>query len=286
MKSTILPAAVLVGLALSAIDSKAGPYILAGTDADDHGFATVSGNSEGWFFMQRSLETIANSSTLTSPNQAVYVLGSDAGTTASEAAQSAFNFSSLVSAGWSINFVDGAAALSSFFSGGMAGAGILMMDSGANVFGGISDDEAAVLTANASAINSFLGTGGGVFSQANSYGWLSALLPGVGVDFSAGQGIELTSAGNTLFPGLTNEDLSSGPYHANFTGVGSIPVLGRGVDFDANLNIIIGSSGGSITDPLPAIPEPSTYALMIVGLGVVGLCARRRKSDCTTAVER
>jgi hypothetical protein len=34
------------------------------------------------------------------------------------------------------------------------------------------------------------------------------------------------------------------------------------------------------TDPgpiTPAIPEPSTYAMMIAGLGLVGLALRRRK---------
>ncbi len=36
--------------------------------------------------------------------------------------------------------------------------------------------------------------------------------------------------------------------------------------------------GGLLSQPVPAIPEPETYALMLAGLGLVGVMARRRRS--------
>jgi hypothetical protein len=37
----------------------AGPIIISGMDADDHGFVTQAGNQSGWLFMQTALENIA-----------------------------------------------------------------------------------------------------------------------------------------------------------------------------------------------------------------------------------
>ena len=84
----------------------------------------------------------------------------------------------------------------------------------------------------------------------------------------------MLTAISAAFPGLNNGDLSTGPWHNYFTGVGSIPVLATGVN---NFAVAIGAAGGSITDPIPAIPEPSTYALMALGLAGMAAVARRRK---------
>ena len=279
MRSFGLRSAAAAIVLLAGAAAHAGPFILAGTDADDHGFASAGANQDGWFFMQRAIENLAAASTLTTTNRVVVALGSSS--TALQAAQSAFNLSSLAGAGgWtflSVPDLTDATVLNT----ALAGAGIIMLDSGGNVGGGLLDAEEGVLTAGAAAINSFVGGGGGLFSQANSYGFLSALVPGLNrVEFS-NTGLTLTPAGNAAFPGLTNADLGAGPWHNYFTNVGTIPVLATGLSGATSVNVIIGASGGSITNPDPpvgAIPEPETYAMMALGLAGIGYVARRRKA--------
>ena len=272
--STVAAAALLAGAA------HAGPFILAGTDADDHGSFSAGANQAGWLFMQRALENLAPG--VTNTNMVVYSLGSTnsgSSTDAFDAALSAFSNSALVGLGWTFQSIDGAANIAAFLQAGAAGAGIIMLDSGSNVTGGLTVDERTALSTNASFLNTFVGGGGGLFSQANGYGWLSALVPTLGVANDQETGLTLTAAGNAAFPGLTDGNLSAGPYHQIFTNVGSIPVLATGIGSFTGYNVIIGSSGGSITDPTPvgAIPEPSTYALMLGGLGIVAFVARRRR---------
>ncbi len=53
--------------------------------------------------------------------------------------------------------------------------------------------------------------------------------------------------------------------------------------FDSGVYVagLIGTTttGGGGIGPIPAIPEPETYALMLAGLGLVGWAARRRKAQ-------
>ncbi len=214
----------------------------------------------------------------------VAILGSDNSTQAGNAALSAFNRSSLVGAGWTA-VVYNDAALSTFLSGGLAGAGIVMMDSAGNVSGGANFTELGYFTTNAVKINNFLGGGGGLFSQANDYGWVSALLPtlGVGPDQGA-QGLALTPSGNAAFPGLTNANLSSGPWHNYFTNTAGLPILAASTTFTTTAfpngaPVVIGASGGSVTNPNPPgnVPDGGSFALVYLGLGGLLFFARRWK---------
>ena len=257
----LLPTVTAFGLALMGTSSlHAGPFILAGTDADDHGFFS-GGNQDGWFFMQRALENLAPG--VTNGNKKVVFLGSNSGTTAGNAALSAFTNSTLPGLGWTSEFINDA-AVNTFLSGGLVGAGIIMMDSNGNVSGGASATELGFFTANAANINAFLGAGGGLFSQSNGYGWVSALLPTLGVVPTGDTGLTLTAAGNAAFPGLNNADLSAGPYHNYFTNTGSIPILAVN---SANQAVVIGSSGGSVTNPDPVgVPDSSSAVALALAL--------------------
>ena len=121
----------------------------------------------------------------------------------------------LVGAGWNIVNLDGVTDITNFFNGTGAtninNAGIMMIDSGTtNVFGGIDFSEEAVLTANAALINSFVGAGGGLFSQASELDWLSALIPGIAITHGGdGTALVLTAEGHAAFPGLTDADIQT-----------------------------------------------------------------------------
>lgn len=117
-------AMLLAGTILAPSVASAGSFILAGTDADDHGFVQSGANQEGWFFMQRSLESLAP--TVTNGRTAVVALGSDPGTQAGQAAASAFSLSNLGAQGFSFQNINGALAISTFLSAGAQGCSTLI----------------------------------------------------------------------------------------------------------------------------------------------------------------
>ncbi|MDZ7712609.1 MAG: hypothetical protein U5L06_05660 [Rhodovibrio sp.] len=272
-------ACVAASLATAA---EAGPFILDHTDADDHGSANATENLAGWLYMQRVLENLESG--VTNGNTTVVSLGAtNTGSSgAYAAAKSAFDLSSLPVNGWTFVNVDGATALTDFFNGTgtttINNAGILMMDSSSNVFGGRTSAENAVIDGQGSVIDTFLGNGGALHSQDSTYGWVTSLIPGITFDNAGGSGLSLTAAGSAAFPGLTSADLSAGPFHGRWTGgLGGLTTLFT--ETSTGDVVGIGSSGGSITNPNPPqVPVPPSIALMLAGLAaLVGFGTRMRR---------
>lgn len=267
MKRFILSAMATAAM-LVASSAYAGPFILAGTDGDDHGSVSAGVNQNGWEFMQKSLQFLAPG--VTTANKKVTVLGSTS--TALAAATSAFNLSTLVGLGWTLEVKTTADFATFFGAGGTLGTGILMMDSGVNVSGGVNG---TAFNPYAAAINNFLGAGGGLFSQANGYSWLGSLVPGLTVTGDSGSNLAVTAAGTTAFPGLTNADLSSGPWHNSFLNTGALQVFATSADAGSTFGraVVIGGIN-SITNP--GVPEPGTLALLGVALAAAAVVSKRK----------
>jgi hypothetical protein len=200
--------------------------------------------------------------------------------------------------------------ITNFFNGtgttNINNAGIIYMPTATgNVSGGIRATQLGVVNANTSILNSFVGSGGGLFTQdqapiyvTGGYDWLSTLLPGLAlhgdVDHSIANSasLSLTSAGMSAFPALTDAILSSAtPWHDWFSGnVGGLSVLATGPAFldssgtRINGPVVLGGGAGTIIScglpgtPPCAMPEPDSLPLFGIGaLGLaVGLLRKRR----------
>lgn len=285
-------AALVAGLAITGAAS-AGPIIIAGTDADDHGSVSAGVNQTGWKFMQQAFEQIALNYTGIAP-KTIVCIGCN-GSTASAAFASATGLANIT--GFSTVTLTTAASITAFFNGTGATninntAVIYMPTVASNVGGGIDDTQLAIVNLNGAKINAFVTAGGGLFTQeqANSligYGWLTSLLPGFQV-FGDGHPpgivdsstLQLTAQGMAQFPTLTNTDISNAtPWHAWFAGnLGALQTLivgnGNGVG-GFNDPVVIGggfAGGGGI---IVGAPEPETLALF--GIAAAGLLAARRR---------
>jgi hypothetical protein len=98
-------------------------------------------------------------------------------------------------------------------------------------------------------------------------------------DRDAGAGTGGTFNGGNVAGGIDEND-PSGTF---------IFTLSPGAVYDGNFTVRFQAVNGDLSDkvdectlncpPVPGIPEPETYALMLAGLGLVGYMARRRRSN-------
>ena len=269
----------------------AGPIIIAGTDADDHGSVSGGINLNGWEFMQRAFTRLGAG--LTNGKTTIVCLGCN-GSQASAAFASTTSLAGLV--GFTTSTLTAVSDITNFFAGigavNINNTGIIYMPTVAsNVGGGITDAQLVPINANGIAINSFVTAGGGLFTQeqANSaigYGWLTSLLPGLVIKGDGHGGVAnsgqlfLTADGMTPFPGLTDTDISNAtPWHAYFTGTfgGLLSlVVGNGDNVGGfNDTVVLGggfAGGGTIV----GVPEPETLPLLLLAAGGLLLARRRR----------
>lgn len=286
----------------SSLAAHAGPVIIDGTDANDHGSAVGGANLSGWLYMQRALENLAATVSGTAAKVVV-----DLGTTSGQARNainSAFSLSSLATSGWTLQHVDTAASIGTYLGTlSTTNTGILYIPTYGNSSGDLDSLEMAAINAQSASINSFVGgagnplLGGGLFSMgqtgAGAYGWLTTLIPGITFTDVGGGGIgtniTLTAAGSAAFGGgLTNTDMAGAdPWHGYFGGsLGGLSVLGIANDRQGvSRNLILGGGAGTVIgcgqpgqQPCNNVPEPDTLPLVtLAGLALILSSLRKRR---------
>ena len=297
MKQSIRRIAAATALVCSAGVSLAGPVILGGDDLTDHGNRTggitIAGqNNLGWLYIEKAVNNVLSSQTRAGAlTYDIVALGSaDSTTTTGGDAGAAIHFAAL-ELGKTVLYLDGAAAINGFFANLASGAvnASMLWFAGNGAGNDLDALEGAALTANATAINAFGASGGGIMAHGSgidAYGWLSALLPGLTEVLGAcnSTGATLTAAGQAAFPGLSNSniDANAGPCHSSFTGnFGGLTTLA----FDGNQrSYIIGGGAGTVIQcgqagqpACPTVPEPGTMPLlMLAALGLAVPRLRRR----------
>jgi uncharacterized repeat protein (TIGR01451 family) len=257
--------------------ASAGPIVIDGLDANEHGRAVNGVNEQGWKYMQWVLE-VMEQQVYTGTARTVVDLGttpaecSAVGHDARDAINSAFELSSLPADGWTLIHVDGATSISQWLANlSTTNTGILVIPTYNNLCGDLQPSEMDAINANPAAIVNFVNgpgdptQGGAVFAMGernaspcettsstpnpggsdytpcvvgpettNAYLWLQSIIPGLSATgFSAGYdwALSITTAGTIYLPGLSNADISAGPWHNWFDGnFASLSVLATGLE--------------------------------------------------------
>ena len=150
--------------------------------------------------------------------------------------------------------------------------------------------ELAYLNGHVADIISFLNAGGGLYAEAESnaagligtedpFGFLPFLV--ASTSFQAAE----TNNTVTVFGaglGLVNADVNGNFSHNFFSSTGGMSPVDL-FNGDPNMPLTLAFRGQIDTGGVIPVPEPETYALMLAGLGVLGMVARRRKLGSKTS---
>lgn len=230
-----------------------GVVLLGGDDLNDHGSRSGNVNLTGWKYIENGIKSMIPQVKRSGPFSVdIVALTVTPTTNLFNDGDSSAILSAATNLGLTVQYVDGAAAVNTFFTNLQAGTvnPKMIWIPGNGGFNGTDNQEEAALAANASKLNAYVGSGGGLFAHTGDYSWLAAVLPGSTIGFSCDSStLSLTAAGQSVFPTLTNADIQSGPCHTNFQGnIGGLQVLAA--DGGGNRIIIGGLTGsGGLTDP-------------------------------------
>ncbi len=231
-----------------------GVVLLGGDDLNDHGSRNSGGvNQTGWKYIENGIKSMIPQVKRSGPFTVdIVALTVTPTSDLFNNGDSSAILSAATNLGLKVQYVDGAAAVNAFFVSLKAGTvnPKMLWIPGNGGFNGTDSAEEAALAANASTLNAYVGSGGGLFAHTGDYSWLAAVLPGSTIGFSCDSStLKLTAIGQGVFPTLTNSDIQSGPCHTNFQGnIGGLQVLAA--DGGGNKIIIGGITGsGGLTDP-------------------------------------
>lgn len=276
MRNRRVSGLALVALLLSASFALGGPVILGGDDLTDHGSFSGGVNVQGWLYMEKAIRGILAGSTRPGATaNTIAALGS--ASTGGGAGAALASAAGALTPPATITFYDGATAVGTFFTNLASGATnpAMIWIAGNGAGNDIDAAEGAVLTANATAIAGFVGSGGGLMSHGSGpdvYGWLAVLIPGIVEGGSCNSsGAMLTAAGMAAFPGLSNSDVdaTAGPCHSSFSG--SLGTLVPLVLDGGGLPYIIGGGAGTIIGQTANVPTLSFPMMAVLGLALAGV---------------
>jgi hypothetical protein len=241
--------------------------VIDGTEANDNGFQLDGVNQQGWLYMQRVFEKLAQELGATVAAKVVVDMGTKQNTLARLALQAAFDQSQLPSQGWTITHVNGTGTIETWLKNiSPSNTGILYLPTVGLVGGDLDNAELTAVISEAAKIKSYISNGGALFAMGEtgllSFGWLISILPTINVATYGGVNtpLTLTPAGQSAFPGLTGADLSTGPWRNSFSGnLGGLKVLATAPGPSGQTeNVIIGGGSGSGFTPAPPSSLPVT----------------------------
>jgi|CXWL01.1.fsa_nt_gi hypothetical protein len=273
---TTMIAVVGLGLALSRTESTragalGGPVVIGGDDLTDHGSVNGGGTViEGWLYIRIVLQSFSGNTSR--GDGSIAALGSIAAAETNSGNAGAAIGAAAQEAGMSVTYYDGDVAINQFFAdlGGAANPSIIWI-AGTGASNDLDAAEGTALTTNASAIASFVASGGGLFSHGSEFGWLSALLPGATAPFSGSSGdLYFTPEGALALTGLAEADINIDPWHNHFEGdFGGLDVLVRSNDVNdtsgADAAVILGGTAVTFEEQ-PAEDEAGPCIPTILGL--------------------